>query len=68
MQPSISPQPDRLLTVKDVAVIVGCHTNTVKRHIRRGYLPIIRVGGMVRIQRDALAVYLRNHSAPIRTT
>ena len=32
------------LTIKEVAVIFGCHQNTIRRAIKMGFLIAIRVG------------------------
>ncbi len=46
-----------LLTTNDVASLLRVSESTVRRLIRRGELPATRVGGLVRVHRDAVERY-----------
>jgi excisionase family DNA binding protein len=48
-----------LLTVTDVALILKVSTRTVTRMIKAGMIPVIRIGGVIRIRADDLAALLR---------
>lgn len=39
---------NEFLTIKEVAVIFGCHQNTIRRAIKLGYLVGIRVGNGIK--------------------
>jgi excisionase family DNA binding protein len=52
-----SPASDRLrslLTVADVAKILNLHPRSVRRLIADGRLPVVRLGGAVRIRPEAV--------------
>lgn len=58
-----SPQPVReLLTVKDVAVRLDVHEQTVRDLIRSGRLSAVRVGRLVKVPTVAVAAYYRQHA------
>ena len=57
----------RLLTVREVADLVGVSSETVLRWIRRGELPAIRLpGGAIRIREDELERWLEERATPRR--
>lgn len=63
---AVAPQPEEMLTVAEVAVILGkIHVTTVYRLIRTGELRAHRMGGGklrprgVRVPRSAVDAYLR---------
>jgi excisionase family DNA binding protein len=47
--------PERLLNVKDVAVILGVSVRTVRRMIADGTLPALHIRRSVRIHHDTVA-------------
>lgn len=51
-------QQEGLLTVEDVARLLGIHENTVRRLYQKGELPHIRVGRVVRFQRAEVNGYI----------
>lgn len=51
----------KMLTVREVAVRLGCHPATVKRMIASGQLPAVRLAGPrghYRVSEDALATFV----------
>ncbi|MFQ1700014.1 helix-turn-helix transcriptional regulator [Loktanella agnita] len=56
---------DRLLTVGQVADVMGCGQSTVWRLLRQGrFLEPKRIGGMTRWLESELLFYIRNASKP----
>jgi excisionase family DNA binding protein len=53
-----------LLTVRDVAERLNVSVDTVRRYVRRGDLPIVRLGSgpaaPIRIRPDAVTRFIRN--------
>ena len=52
-----SPASDRLrplLTVADVAEILNLHPRSIRRLIADGRLPVVRLGGVIRIRPEAV--------------
>ena len=47
-----------VLNISDVAEILNITPSTVRRHIKNGDLPHIKVGRLVRIPKDSLISYL----------
>ena len=56
--PRVSPW-DKLLTVAEVAELLGCHFRTVHRLIHRQELRAVKVGREFRIARQDYEAYLR---------
>jgi excisionase family DNA binding protein len=47
---------EELMSTAEVAALWGCSVETVRRRIRSGALPVVRMGSVVRVRRtDALA-------------
>jgi excisionase family DNA binding protein len=63
---AVTPQ---LLSVKDTATYLSVSSRTVRRLIDKGDIPIVRIGGSIRISVGALNAYiaLRTESEPWRT-
>ena len=59
---AIEPNEERLLTVNDVAERLRVHPITVRRHIKAGDLPAVRVGRAVRVREVDLEEYLNMES------
>jgi excisionase family DNA binding protein len=61
--PRVTPSPDRddLLTVSEVARTSRSSVDTVRRHIRKGALPVVYLGPFrrLRIRRADFQRYLR---------
>jgi excisionase family DNA binding protein len=53
-----SPEPFRLLTIKEAAEVLCVNPETVKSLIRRSELPARKVGGRWRISESVLAKWL----------
>jgi excisionase family DNA binding protein len=49
---------ERLLTIEQVAEVLGCSPRTVQRRITSGALPIFRDGQMVRVRERDLERYI----------
>ena len=50
----------RLLTVPQVAVIFGCHENSIYSWIQEGRIPSVRISRAVRVPEHALAAVIAN--------
>jgi excisionase family DNA binding protein len=61
-------QPERFLSVADVAVRLGVSEKTVRRMIARGDLRAHRVGRLIRVAERSLAAYLGNPNTRARIT
>lgn len=61
---AIEQQPDQLLTVGDVAGIIGAHESTVRHWIRSGELKASRFGSRIgyRIRRGDYEAFLAQRS------
>ena len=56
-----------LFSVRQVADQLGVHPETIRRLIHDGRLDAVRVGRVLRVQRDALDVFLsRQRVKPVR--
>ena len=65
--PVASPRPE-LLTVSEVALLLRCSEESVRRKIRRGGLPAFHLGARgsaIRIPRHQLVEWLRGTGATI---
>ena len=47
-----------LMTIREVSEVLAIHKNSVVRLINRGLLPALKVGGVLRVPRSALEVYM----------
>jgi excisionase family DNA binding protein len=63
MKPSVStPVPQtRLIQIKEAAVILGVSAVTVRRRVRDGSLPHIRIRGRLYFRRNELHAYIEVH-------
>jgi excisionase family DNA binding protein len=52
----------RLLTLEEVAGVLGCSTRTVRRRVDAGALPVYRDGRIVRVPEAALEGYVRTRT------
>jgi excisionase family DNA binding protein len=50
--------PAHLLTAAEVAAILNISLRSVRRMIKNGMLPIVRIGRLVRIRPEALAALI----------
>jgi excisionase family DNA binding protein len=55
-------QSQRFLTLLEVAALVRISRTTVYALARRGELPTIRVGGQIRVSREALEEWLAKNA------
>lgn len=59
---AVTPRgPAPLLDVEDVAQLLGTCPTTVRRLARRGALPAVRLGRMIRFRPDDVADYVDRH-------
>jgi|GEM_PF-5914736 len=56
--------PDRLLTPREVGERLGFHEEAVRRWVRDGHLPAVRIGGRIRISPATLAAFTRPSERP----
>jgi excisionase family DNA binding protein len=56
--PSAEQQPDNLVSVRDVADQLGVHPETIRRLIHDGRLDAVRVGRVLRVDREAVDSFL----------
>jgi excisionase family DNA binding protein len=61
-------EPEQLLTVAEVAMLVGCSAPTVRRWIYEGHLPAHKIGpgrpGLVRVERSAVDALIGGDDEP----
>lgn len=50
------------LTMPQAAKVTGFHIETLRKWYRSGKLPVFRVGNVVRVNRDALAKFLKERA------
>ena len=50
------------LTVKEVADTLGCHIMTVYEWVKEGKIPHMRIGGRIKFDPGALAVWVDSRS------
>jgi excisionase family DNA binding protein len=55
-------QVNRLLSIKEVADLLGESTDTISRRVKRGTMPHLRIGSHTRFDPHELAQWLRAHS------
>lgn len=53
-----TPQPQRLLTIAETASILRIGIATAYRLVHSGELPAVRIGGQIRVRREAFHEYL----------
>jgi excisionase family DNA binding protein len=51
-------EPERLLTVADVAATLRCSRNTAYQYIASGSIPCVRLGHSIRVRPEALRTWL----------
>jgi excisionase family DNA binding protein len=56
-------ESQQLLTLQEAATAVGCHYQTLYRHVRKGELKALMVGGTYRIERRELEFWLSERDA-----
>ncbi len=61
--PSVPGQPlPETLTVEEVAIVLRVSVQAVRRLLRKGEIPGIRVGKFWRVPRSALEAFLSGHT------
>lgn len=55
-----------MLKIREAAIRLGAHPNTVRRLIARGELPAFRLGRVVRIKEADVESYMRRHGYTAR--
>jgi excisionase family DNA binding protein len=64
---SLDPQPGSLYSVREVAVQLGVHPETIRRLIHDGRLDAVRVGRVLRVHKHAVDSFLaRQRIKPTR--
>ena len=58
MSTSVVENAPRYLSPAEAAELFGVKRETIYRHVRRGLLPAVRLGGSIRIPADALTAAL----------
>jgi excisionase family DNA binding protein len=53
-----------LLTTKEIGARLRCSVPTVKRLLKRGELPIVRVGRRVLVRQEAVDAWIAAHETP----
>ena len=62
-QPGISDDPGRLLSVEDVAALLGMSTAWVRQHsngMRRPAIPSVKLGKCVRFRRQQIEQFIKS--------
>jgi excisionase family DNA binding protein len=54
-----------LWTVKDLAQFCGLHQNTIYKLIRKGEIPAIKRGRLIRFRKDEIDAWLNDHSSKV---
>ncbi|MDE2490378.1 MAG: helix-turn-helix domain-containing protein [Elusimicrobia bacterium] len=57
---------ERLLTVDEVADWLRVKPRTVYQWVHEGYIPLIKIGALVRFDHAAVAAWLKTRSVPGR--
>ena len=47
------------LTPKEIALLLGVHEETIRRYLRTGELPAIKLRGVYRVKREGFEEFLR---------
>ena len=64
MKPERPHSPSQLLTINDAAALLKVSPKTVRRLIKSGELPVVRIGRLVRIRpEDAADLIARKRSS-----
>ncbi len=65
-----TPEYSTILTIRQAAALLRCHTSTLYRLVKRGEIPAFRLGGSWRFNLDVLERWMRksrrdnNRSSP----
>jgi putative molybdopterin biosynthesis protein len=59
----MSAPATELLTVEEISAVLRVSRSTTYRLIQTGVLPAVHVGRQLRVDRDALAVYLHEDAS-----
>lgn len=51
-----------VMTVEDLAAILNCSSKTLYKRIKKGKLPTIRIGSLIRLCPQTVAEWLRSRS------
>ena len=55
---------DSMLTTKQVADYLKVHEMTIYRWAKKGYLPMVKIGGRWRVRKEALEEFLTANARP----
>lgn len=51
---------DKLLTVSEVAGLLQVRPGTIYQWVHEGYIPVLKIGSLVRFDRASVTAWLRN--------
>ena len=57
---------DRLLTVDDLATWLQVKPRTVYQWVHEGYIPVVKLGSLVRFDQASITAWIRKREAPGR--
>jgi excisionase family DNA binding protein len=60
-----APSAHAVMTIRDAAAFLHCHTSTLYRLVKRGEIPAFRLGGSWRLTWDALERWMRESQGSI---
>ncbi|MFA5140655.1 MAG: helix-turn-helix domain-containing protein [Elusimicrobiota bacterium] len=60
------PGIDRLLTVDEVAAWLQVKPRTIYQWVHEGYIPVIKLGALVRFDQASLMTWVKKREAPGR--
>lgn len=58
---------DRLLTIDDLAEWLQVKPRTIYQWVHEGYIPVIKLGALVRFDQASIAAWIGKREAPGRT-
>lgn len=58
---------DRLLTVDDLATWLQVKPRTIYQWVHEGYLPVIKLGALVRFDQASIMTWIQKREAPGRS-
>ncbi len=59
---------DRLLTVDDLAEWLQVKPRTIYQWVHEGYIPVIKLGALVRFDRASILAWVKKREAPRRSS
>ena len=59
---------DRLLTIDDLAEWLQVKPRTIYQWVHEGYIPVIKLGALVRFDRASILAWVKKREAPGRSS